>query len=178
MKQKFKDGSLDFAVFLIVSVLFFGLVYLYIKYVDVVKTIYNFILMSSVILYAFFCERVFRKRFATRHIVYPVIVLIVYFLFLLLVFSTPWIKFDSINLKLVIIYSLTIMVFALPIAVLFDFVSDIRFVKRANQKKTGNMWIDRENLNRGIFLKNAKLEDLIIFMLAVAVVWLIIFIFQ
>lgn len=178
MRKKSNVSPFGFIIFLVVSIIFYVVLYLYTKYFDVMKSIFNFILIVSICIYAFFCERMFRKGFVTQHIAYPIILIIVYLLFMIMLFSSPQMAMDGSSIELIFIYTLSVMIFALPIAVLFDVVTDIRYVHRKKRKKTGNILADDYIRNRGIFFENEKFEDMVIFIIAVIVIYFIICLFQ
>lgn len=178
MRKRNNVSPLGFIFFLVVSVIFYVVLYLYTKYFDVMQSIFNFILVLSICIYAFFCERMFRKGFVTQHIAYPIIVIIIYLLFMIKLFSSPQMAMDGSSIELIFIYTLSVMIFALPIAILFDVVTDIRYMQRKKRKKTGNVIADYYINKKGIFFENEKFEDMIIFIIAVIIIYFIICLFQ
>ena len=64
------------------------------------------------------------------------------------------------------------MIFAFPIAMLFDIVIDVRFNKKCKKLKN-NKFAMMKNETEGIIFKNTQFEDILIFILILLIMYLV-----
>lgn len=130
---------LNICVFVMVSVLLFFVLFLYCQFINVVAGFFNILVLLLLICYAIFLERYFRKIMKTKHIVYPVIVFIIYF-FLIEEFFLFYEDFSIRNgIGFVVLFGLSGVLLSLPIAFLFDIIGDLKDKKKKKQRKRTNL---------------------------------------
>lgn len=144
---------------------------LYIIYFDELFGFFNLVLLGCIFVYAFICEKIFRKQFLTQYVVYPLIVITIYLLLILAYFSSSAIDMADSKISLIIIYAIIGMLFSLPISIVFDIVNELRVKKKAKllKGKKRNVF---DEIPTGLLLKDEKTEDFIIFTLAFLIVYL------
>ena len=144
---------------------------LYIIYFDELFGFFNLVLLGCIFVYAFICEKIFRKQFLTQYVVYPLIVITIYLLLILAYFSSSAIDMADSKITLFIIYAIMGMFFSLPISIVFDIVNELREKKKAKLlNKIKRRVFD--DIPTGLILKDEKTEDFIIFTLAFLIVYL------
>lgn len=144
---------------------------LYIIYFDELFGFFNLVLLGCIFVYAFICEKIFRKQFLTQYVVYPLIVITIYLLLILAYFSSSAIDMADSKITLIIIYAIMGMLFSLPISIVFDIVNELREKKKAKLLKGKKRKVFDE-IPTGLLLKDEKTEDFIIFTLAFLIVYL------
>ena len=144
---------------------------LYIIHFDELFGFFNLVLLGCIFIYAFLSEKLFRKRFLTQYVVYPLIVITIYLLLILAYFSSSAIDMADSKIALIIIYAIMGMLFSLPISIVFDIVNELREKKKAKLlNKIKRRVFD--DIPTGLILKDEKTEDFIIFVLAFLIVYL------
>ena len=172
MEKTKNNHTLRYIIFFAVSMILFLVISLYIRYIEEMTYILNLIALLSLTIYAFICERIFRKGFVTRYVVYPIIVIIVYLLCLIYFISTNNLPIETTDIIYMYIIFLTVMIFAFPIAMLFDIVIDVRFNKKCKKLKN-NKFAMMKNETEGIIFKNTQFEDILIFILILLIMYLV-----
>lgn len=173
MEKKNSNDTIKYIIFFIVSMLFFFVISLYGIYIEEMSYLLNVIALLSITIYAFICERIFRKGFVTRYVVYPIIVIIVYLLCIIFFLSSAHLATDISPVIYTYIIFLTVMIFAFPIAIVFDIVIDARYEKK-RKNKPHNKWEAERMKKEGFILKSAKVEDASILVIVLLFMWFLI----
>ena len=103
---------------------------LYIIYFDELFNFFNLVLLGCIFIYAFICEKIFRKQFLTQYVVYPLIVITIYLLLILAFLSSSTIHMEESNIWVMVVYAIIGMFFSLPISIVFDIVNELREKKK------------------------------------------------